>query len=92
MNTTPNYSYEGSFGALPLVRQAKLNALHEMNDEMHRRTGDRPYVYANCPNTDDGSGVEYFHFQGDACVTGIDAALVHMQKLLTAAGGTQYGF
>lgn len=83
-------NHEGSWGAMTIDRQAKLEVLHRMNDEMQQLTGDRPYLYANRPNTDDGSGQEYFHFQGDTKITGLDAALNHMQQLLTAAGGTQY--
>ncbi len=74
----------------PLARTAKLDLLHQMNDEFKAVTGDGLYMYANCPNTDDDSGAEYFHFQGGHRATGIESALSYMQDRLTAAGGTRH--
>jgi len=62
-------------------RQAKVELLREISEEIGRITGTAPYMYANCPNTSDGTGAEYFHFQGDVRATGVDAALSHVREI-----------
>lgn len=69
------------------TRQARVDLLRRISEEIGRVTGTAPYMYANCPNTDDGTGVEYFHFQGDVRVTGIDAALSHVRMLAARTPG-----
>lgn len=66
-------------------RSALLDKLHSMNDEVGQLTGDKPYMYANRPNTDNGTGAEHFHFQGDTKITGLEAAVTHMGGLLERA-------
>jgi hypothetical protein len=69
------------------TRQAKVELLREISEEVGRITGTAPYMYANCPNTDDGSGAEYFRFQGDVSKTGVDAALEYMRQLARQTPG-----
>jgi hypothetical protein len=68
------------------TRQIKIELLREISEKIGKITGTAPYMYANRPNTNDGSGAEYFHFQGDVKVTGVDAALAHVREIARTHG------
>lgn len=69
------------------TRQARIALLREMSEEVGRITGTAPYMYANQPVE---NGAEYFHFQGDVKVPGVDAALAHMRKIVKNTPGAKY--
>jgi hypothetical protein len=69
------------------TRLARITLLREISEDIGKITGTPPYMYANRPVE---NGAEYFHFQGDVKVTGVDAALAHVREIARRTPGVMY--